>query len=659
VNKFSPDKINNSIDHRLGVIFKLSNAFNLLITSLGFSSVLLFYSYQSFTQELNAIASLVSATSRAALAFNDSATGNRVLSGLTAQRNIIYASLRLKDGSIISEYRPKKNLSNLEFSKSLDGLTNNNIQWHKSYVILRQNIELDGDLLGGVIIVSDLSSLYNQTLIFLFIGLFVTVVGMLGATRFRKILQKEVSQPIISLRDTAQKISISKDFSTRLSLSKNYDELESLIKNFNLMLEQLEDREKALLLAKDKAEQADKLKSIFLATVSHELRTPLHAIIGMTDELLCTHPNPEQHELLEIVRNSGKMLVSIINDILDFSKIEAGKLILNPSMIELESFIYKVLQMFESSFRKKGLKLITSIDHDIPKEIYIDGPRLAQVLVNLIGNALKFTASGAIDLSITKKEENQRTGKLLLQFNVKDTGKGIPQDALKTIFDSFTQVQRNGETTEGTGLGLAISSKLVGLMGGWIWAESEVDKGSIFSFIIETSLMSAESVKGNNNFAAAETQTISDQSLGSSGSFRTAEKPLILVVEDNKVNSKLAERILTKAGFKVILAFNGEEGIQAFLSNPDIKLILMDVSMPIMDGTTASAEIRKFEQAKNLRQTPIFALTAHATEDQSAACFDAGMNEFLTKPLDKSLLFNTISRYIKIPVAEIYNQKDL
>ncbi len=659
MNKFSPDKINNSIDHRLGVIFKLSNAFNLLITSLGFSSVLLFYSYQSFTQELNAIASLVSATSRAALAFNDSATGNRVLSGLTAQRNIIYASLRLKDGSIISEYRPKKNLSNLEFSKSLDGLTNNNIQWHKSYVILRQNIELDGDLLGGVIIVSDLSSLYNQTLIFLFIGLFVTVVGMLGATRFRKILQKEVSQPIISLRDTAQKISISKDFSTRLSLSKNYDELESLIKNFNLMLEQLEDREKALLLAKDKAEQADKLKSIFLATVSHELRTPLHAIIGMTDELLCTHPNPEQHELLEIVRNSGKMLVSIINDILDFSKIEAGKLILNPSMIELESFIYKVLQMFESSFRKKGLKLITSIDHDIPKEIYIDGPRLAQVLVNLIGNALKFTASGAIDLSITKKEENQRTGKLLLQFNVKDTGKGIPQDALKTIFDSFTQVQRNGETTEGTGLGLAISSKLVGLMGGWIWAESEVDKGSIFSFIIETSLMSAESVKGNNNFAAAETQTISDQSLGSSGSFRTAEKPLILVVEDNKVNSKLAERILTKAGFKVILAFNGEEGIQAFLSNPDIKLILMDVSMPIMDGTTASAEIRKFEQAKNLRQTPIFALTAHATEDQSAACFDAGMNEFLTKPLDKSLLFNTISRYIKIPVAEIYNQKDL
>lgn len=628
-----------SIDRKLGSIFIKAVVVCLGITFIGFALTVLYHSRNTFEQELSSVANIAAATSRAALIFDDPKTGERVLGGFKAKSSIEYAALYRQNGELVSEYGQRLGQTRTDIPR------HDEFSWTWSSLTVAVPVVLDNDPIGYLVLVSSLTTLYQQLGLFFLVTFLITAFAALGAFYFRIVLRKLVSEPIISLRDMALQVTLTKDFSARISNSApDNDEISQLMRSFNNMLDQLEERNNQLIVAKNKAEEADRLKSIFLATVSHELRTPLHAILGITNELQDTSMSFEQQELLAIVNTSGRLLISIINDILDFSKIEAGKLVLAPIQVDLQSHLQRVVGMFEVAARKKEIQLLIVLEPQVPRTIEVDGGRLTQVLVNLVGNALKFTESGSITLHVNRTESVTRKGYMMLGFSVIDTGIGIEQSSLATIFDPFTQVQRSGEQGEGTGLGLAISSKLVSLMGGAIWAESRRGAGSKFNFTVEVKSLEGE----KRDFIPPGVHSEEGDSVRLTVA---KEQPppapnqfSVLVVEDNEINSLLAQRVLTKAGYRVLLAINGKEALEV-LEKEVVDLVVMDLNMPVMDGVEATVQIRSREKEFGGR-VAIIALTANAIDDQASICFEAGMDEFLTKPLDRGKLLATIAQLL-------------
>jgi signal transduction histidine kinase/CheY-like chemotaxis protein len=625
---------NESIDKKLGATFNLAIIFSVLVTTIGFTSVLLFYSYQSFTQELTSITNVVGATSRGALAFNDAATGSRILSALSAKPAIRYAALHDSNGNLVSEFKREKRYSWKQLY-----LRDTEYHWSLNEVQVSAPVTLESDVVGTITVISSIDSLFEQLAILVVTSVLLVIITILGAFRFRKALRRTVSGPIITLRDMVEKVSATQDFSSRLpQLTHRQDEIKALITSFNQMLEQIEVRDKALVHAKERAEEADRLKSSFLATVSHELRTPLHTIIGLTEEVLHTAINAEQEELLQVVRSSGGHLISIINDILDFSKIEAGKLLLLPLESQVEDCVLRIIQMFELSARKKNITLSYTIDSTVPKTVIVDPGRLTQILVNLTSNAIRYTTEGGVTIAVTPGPAHSDPQKVILHFAVTDTGTGIPKEQQSSLFQSFTQLRRAGEIQEGTGLGLAISSRLVTLMGGKINVVSDVGCGSTFYFTIDAKKAPTKSVTISDASNKIETpENISHLFNGAA--------PTILIVEDNKVNSKLAERLLLKCGYKVLTAFNGQECLD-ILAQEHVDLILMDINMPVMDGMEATKIIRAQEREQGLPKKTIIALTANALDDNTAACQKIGMDEYIIKPFERTVLLQIIQRYL-------------
>jgi signal transduction histidine kinase/CheY-like chemotaxis protein len=472
----------------------------------------------------------------------------------------------------------------------------------------------------------------------------IVALGLLVGLITAALAHHEVSAPILQIANIAERIAQTHGFEERIAVA-GHGELAVLARSLNTMLEEIgrrdaeraEDRRqleqqvaecgrvnKELLFAIDKAEEASRLKGEFLANMSHEIRTPMNGILGFTQLCLSTAVTEDQRDYLDTVERSAESLMQLLNDILDVSKIEAGKVELDRAPFSMRDCVESSTRTMFAAAQQKGLELTWDVDPKIPDTLVGDENRIRQVLLNLVGNAIKFTDEGAVRVAVGM--EPAPDSSLVAHFSVRDTGAGIPEDKRKIIFEPFRQA--DGSTTRrygGTGLGLAISSGLVDIMGGRIWLESELGRGSTFHFTAPFTL--GAPVIPQRSVAAANA---------------TECPPLsILVAEDNVVSQRLVTALLKERGHSVTLAGTGCEVLD-LVEQRAFDLILMDIQMPEMDGLQATAEIRYREEQKG-KHIPIVAMTAHAMAGDRERCLDAGMDGYIAKPIHPGELMALIT----------------
>ncbi|WP_177428687.1 hybrid sensor histidine kinase/response regulator [Candidatus Venteria ishoeyi] len=483
-------------------------------------------------------------------------------------------------------------------------------------------------------------SLYRNlwTVIFSTLGLLLVGGG------FVILIVRQLVQPIRQLMHYTDEIG--RGHFTLDIKAERHDEIGDLLKAFEKMSKALQQQEK-LRKEKEEAEQANRAKSTFLATMSHEIRTPMNGVLGMAELLMGTEQSKEQREFTATIARSGQALLSIINDILDFSKIEAGKLELEYIDFNLPELLKDALELFHERADSKQLTLEVLIQPGVPENLYGDPGRLRQIIINLVGNAFKFTEQGIIKIHVSHlKQGALHRMKALperatwLHVEIQDTGIGIPESMQAKIFDSFSQA--DDATTRkygGTGLGLAISRQLVELMHGRIGIRSQEGQGTTFWFDIclgqGKSQDTGLSLESEQHLSTADKQD--DLRI-------KALSGLVLLAEDNRVNQLVAVNMLKKMHLHADIANHGLEVLQALAKQP-YDLILMDCQMPEMDGFSATRAIRQQEQQSG-RHIPIIALTANAMKGDQAICIAAGMDDYLSKPFTLDALYVLLKKYL-------------
>jgi signal transduction histidine kinase/DNA-binding response OmpR family regulator len=392
------------------------------------------------------------------------------------------------------------------------------------------------------------------------------------------------------------------------------------------------------------SEETQKIKESFLANMSHEIRTPIHAIMNLTDILLKTEVSPEQHKFLDAIKKSADNLLVIINDILDLSKIEAQKMTFENTPFNLRDVIHSVIEIFNPRAQEKKLKLILNYNEDLPDFINGDSVRLSQVINNLISNAIKFTHDGEVKMDVYAEEKNEKF--CLVAFKISDTGIGIPQHKLSSIFDSFSQASDDiTRKYGGTGLGLNICKQLVELQGGMISVESTPNRGSVFIF-----RLAFENIVPEDNISTSITQNSTELVFN--------KELKILVVEDNDINRMVINIMMRDWKFKTDNAVNGSVAIDMIEQN-NYDIVLMDIEMPGLNGYQTTQHIRKNLPAPK-NAIPILAMTAHANSSEKEKCLNAGMNDYVSKPFDaEELRSKIIALCTPVPAIENESKADV
>jgi two-component system, sensor histidine kinase and response regulator len=448
-------------------------------------------------------------------------------------------------------------------------------------------------------------------------------------------LKEEIAKQTGELREANERLSKAKH-----ELEQTNRELEKAIERSNEMAAE--------------AGRANEAKSQFLAAMSHEIRTPLNAIIGFSNMLLESRLSREPSDYAGIIKRSSEALLSLINDILDLSKVEAGRMALEKCDFDPGVLAREVCDLVVPTTKGKSIKLSCHLDPALPSLIRGDSKRFRQILVNLLGNAAKFTDAGIIDLRLEILET--RNDQLKLLASIRDTGIGIAEDKREMIFEPFLQIDGSiSRKYEGTGLGLSVSKKLVELMGGDIWVESRLGKGSVFYF---TAWMERSTIGSSSEVSASKAYAGHPRPKAVSQDLREAGIR-VLLAEDNPVNQKLACLILRKAGCDVEVATTGEEAVEKYtLVRNRYRLILMDVQMPGMDGLHATEEIRRWEERQGTAvgriRIPIIAMTAQALDGDREKCLNAGMDDYISKPITKEVVLEKIREWgLKECVTEV------